>query len=413
MARLLSIALLLWSTSAMALELPAVAPTLAQDLLSGLKSAGSSPGTLYVQPFVGPTATAGNLDARLKDVFRNQMGLQVLSPKGEPTSNANALVAAAKKAGAQGAITGSLTCETNSCTATGEAYDVTTGQLAIVVTVQFDVKAGGSKRVTSVTAAATLHDLAARLASDLHQVSSQFGYRRFAVAPLAEAGADVSRDGAYGRAVADEVSNILQREYRVSVVAAGEVAGALGGGKHTAAEMSAGQLMSTMASLGAQAFMTGTIDSHDGTSVITVQITSTAVGENLGHEDASLTTTDLKALSAEGDAPPDAIGAFERSLVLPGWGQFYTHQPLKGTLFAVGEVAFIAGIAYFWAAGVQAENHYAGVRDPNQQAMIDHYYGIAKNDYTWRNVFVGLTVGTYVINAIDALFWGPKPDEGL
>ena len=37
-------------------------------------------------------------------------------------------------------------------------------------------------------------------------------------------------------------------------------------------------------------------------------------------------------------------GAMLRSLILPGWGQFYTGHPVRGTITAIVETAFITGM---------------------------------------------------------------------
>ncbi|MBW7997894.1 MAG: hypothetical protein FVQ81_15255 [Candidatus Glassbacteria bacterium] len=37
-------------------------------------------------------------------------------------------------------------------------------------------------------------------------------------------------------------------------------------------------------------------------------------------------------------------GAFLRSLAVPGWGQFYTEHPVRGTITAAAETAFLLGM---------------------------------------------------------------------
>ena len=54
------------------------------------------------------------------------------------------------------------------------------------------------------------------------------------------------------------------------------------------------------------------------------------------------TSTILPVLSGEKRKSPG--GALLRSLALPGWGQFYTRHPVRGTVTAIAETAFFAGM---------------------------------------------------------------------
>ena len=89
---------------------------------------------------------------------------------------------------------------------------------------------------------------------------------------------------------------------------------------------------------------------------------------------------------------------FARSLIVPGWGQLYKGNTVKGACILVGEVALVTGI-------VVAENLRSSyVKKMREQPQhLKTYNTKADNWENVRNVCIGGAAALYVYNLIDAL----------
>ncbi len=89
---------------------------------------------------------------------------------------------------------------------------------------------------------------------------------------------------------------------------------------------------------------------------------------------------------------------FARSIIIPGWGQMYKGNYLKGSLILGGEAAFIAGI-------IAAENLRATYKKKmkEQPNHMQAYNTKADNCENIRNVCIGAAAALYVYNLIDAI----------
>jgi len=98
-------------------------------------------------------------------------------------------------------------------------------------------------------------------------------------------------------------------------------------------------------------------------------------------------------------------GATLRSALLPGWGQIYKHQKIRG--YIIGG-AFIASVA---ATGVSLyfENHnHNKYQDSTTPASIETNYDTYNGWFKKRKIFTITTVSVWAIAIFDAL-WAPYP----
>ncbi len=90
---------------------------------------------------------------------------------------------------------------------------------------------------------------------------------------------------------------------------------------------------------------------------------------------------------------------FCRSMIVPGWGQFYKHSKTKGALILSGTVGLAGGI-------IATENMRASytkkMKETTNSSSIRTYNSKADNLETARNVCIGGLVALYVYNLIDA-----------
>ena len=95
-----------------------------------------------------------------------------------------------------------------------------------------------------------------------------------------------------------------------------------------------------------------------------------------------------------------------RSLIVPGWGQFYKKQNIKGTLFFGTEVAAIASTMYF-------QNRYDhNLNQKSQTPILDlqkEYSNRAQKQKLYRNISIGACVAVWVWNVLDASLMDGRP----
>jgi tetratricopeptide (TPR) repeat protein len=98
------------------------------------------------------------------------------------------------------------------------------------------------------------------------------------------------------------------------------------------------------------------------------------------------------------------LSASWRSLLLPGWGQFYKRQELKGTAIAVTQVITLAALIFEQSEQARRHDEYQHLKqygDPR----IEQAYADFRNAYRVRNVVGYITLGVYIFNYFDALYY--------
>ena len=98
------------------------------------------------------------------------------------------------------------------------------------------------------------------------------------------------------------------------------------------------------------------------------------------------------------------LAASWRSLVLPGWGQFYKKQDTKGSAIIAAQVLSLAALIYMQIETNRRHDDYLSKRDYGDPNIEDSY-----NEYRYayqvRNVVGYVTLGIYLTNYIDALYY--------
>lgn len=113
------------------------------------------------------------------------------------------------------------------------------------------------------------------------------------------------------------------------------------------------------------------------------------------------------------------VGSIVRSAIVPGWGQYYSRNPIRGTLSVVGVGTSLAGAL---AAHQSFQNVYtnrylpAATIDPKSEESISQYK--RSNDrYKLRQFFLYAAVGVWAYSVIDsyvgAKFYNAKAKVNL
>ena len=89
-----------------------------------------------------------------------------------------------------------------------------------------------------------------------------------------------------------------------------------------------------------------------------------------------------------------------RSMIVPGWGQFYKGSKAKGAMFLGGTVALAGGVVYCQSRITNSRNLAAQTYNPEHLRI---YTRRISNFSTARNVCIGATAALYIWNLVDAV----------
>jgi len=127
------------------------------------------------------------------------------------------------------------------------------------------------------------------------------------------------------------------------------------------------------------------------------------------------------AVAASGPVSKTRMGALIRSMVMPGWGQFYSDRSLMGWSFLGGELA-LGALAYLSYSSYQTSYddvtnfnaQYRSAVDPDQIMTLKAQSEQAESDVTAAkdqfNTVILAAGGLYVANVVHAFLIGPKKD---
>ena len=89
-----------------------------------------------------------------------------------------------------------------------------------------------------------------------------------------------------------------------------------------------------------------------------------------------------------------------RSMIVPGWGQFYKGSKAKGAMFLGGTAALTGGVVYCQSRITNSRNLAAQTYNPEHLRI---YSRRISNFSTVRNVCIGAAAAFYVWNLVDAV----------
>lgn len=95
-----------------------------------------------------------------------------------------------------------------------------------------------------------------------------------------------------------------------------------------------------------------------------------------------------------------------RSMIIPGWGQFYKKQYAKGSVFLGVELASVASIIYF--QNRCSYNIKQSLETPILDLQIE-YTNRAHKQQLYRNISIGACAAVWVLNVLDATLLDGRP----
>jgi hypothetical protein len=92
-------------------------------------------------------------------------------------------------------------------------------------------------------------------------------------------------------------------------------------------------------------------------------------------------------------------GALARSALVPGWGQFYNHSYIKGTIIAAGESYLIYGVYNYWRDADRHQHNFENSSDPVYKTSEFNKYSSARDQ---RNIRLWILAATVFYSMFDA-----------
>ncbi len=262
---------------------------------------------------------------------------------------------------------------------------------------------------TEESVSEALSRLTAKLAASYAALGAQSKGKRLAVLNFQEHG-EVRHKNARGTVVSAELVTRFRRDYSLAIVERSRLEAVL-------KELELGQTGfvddKVAPKLGklleASVLVLGSVNDAGSTIRINAQMIDVSTGATIVADGVELKSANLVALSSDAVVLRSKSGAVFRSLLIPGWGQFYNRQPIKGGAI-IGVAAGLAGAAITCEIlAVVAESTYERARSGNFDAMIQQVDNFALA----RDILLGALAAVWIYNIIDAYASGVTFDSAV
>ena len=111
--------------------------------------------------------------------------------------------------------------------------------------------------------------------------------------------------------------------------------------------------------LGAQSLVLGTVTEAGASYIVTVRQVDAEKGDVLVSAQVEVERQGLLAISSDAIETRSRMGAGFRSALVPGWGQLYNKQPIKGALFLTAALGVLAAGGTMIGLSTMERNRYA------------------------------------------------------
>ncbi|NLG18962.1 MAG: hypothetical protein GX556_16675 [Fibrobacter sp.] len=247
--------------------------------------------------------------------------------------------------------------------------------------------------------------------------------------------------GSEGRAIAEKIIiALVGHPGRYSVVdrldyqkALGEIALSQTGVTETTIEIELGRFMT------ADYLISGTISAVMGQSAIRAKMVKVESGEIVSASQSVIGTSVLSQAATELFSEQQSVLSYTfRSAVVPGWGQFYAQQPVRGAISFVLGIGGASVSVYSWVSTANRKNERdefsefvntnsgrSRLEDMSGYAIgtdgFIRWFGAEKGRYhdeyqkmlTTAKIATAATAGVWILNMIDASFAGRQKRRAI
>ena len=270
---------------------------------------------------------------------------------------------------------------------------------------------GGGARasVESADILVAMRKLSDGLAAGFGRLPGSARYRRLAVLSFGEVGAEAKKRQV-GSIVAAEIATNLKKDHGLMLVERARLTQVLGELKLQQAlgvdDAQAGQI-GRMAD--AQALVIGSVSEAGDRFLVNARIVATQSGETLAAESQPVAAAGMVSLASDAVVLRSRSGAVFRSILVPGFGQFYNRQPVKAWMFIGAEAAVLGSALAFHLSGRSAYDDYRSVSrssGPNPSAEASRLYDTATSRYRTRDWLLVGAAAVWAVNVADAYLSG-------
>lgn len=261
--------------------------------------------------------------------------------------------------------------------------------------------------VESSSVEVAMRKLADRIAEGFSKLPGSARYRRLAVLPFSDLGEE-SKKRQIGAIVTAELATDLRRDHNLLLVERSQLNRVIDEMKlQSAVADDPGQTGKLAALADAQALVIGSVAEAGDQYLVNARVVASETGQTLAAESAHVQAAGLVAVASDAVVLRSRSGAIFRSVLIPGWGQFYNRQAWKGYAFLGGEVALFGSALAFHFAGNSAYSQYEKKTsradlgaDPSSEAAA--LYSKATSRYQVRNGLLIAGAVVWVLNIVDA-----------
>ncbi|MEW5851519.1 MAG: FlgO family outer membrane protein [Myxococcota bacterium] len=215
----------------------------------------------------------------------------------------------------------------------------------------------GGERLASRDVDGAAVKLAAAIAGALDTMPGDVRYQRVAVMPLEDRGPG-AKEAKAGEALSVQLQKLLSEQHRINVVDRKALSRVLANQSLAQATGNEG-MVRTGQLLDAQAMVMGSVSDAGEQFLVSLRLISVTTGEVLVARSATMPRKGVVALSNSMLELKDRGSATFRSVIVPGWGQIFLGQRLKGSLLMSSAVVFATLGAVLLASGAAVHIFYA------------------------------------------------------
>jgi len=155
--------------------------------------------------------------------------------------------------------------------------------------------------------------------------------------------------------------------------------------------------------LEAQAIVTGSVNEIADEFVIVLRLIEVSSGKVLLALKTNVKRSGMVALSDEMVVKRTRVDSLYRSILAPGWGQFYNRQPYKAYIVIGLEAVAVGGA--IWSYFLM-EDRYDKYKNATNTEDAQKYYDRAEKYRVMTNAFIYSAIGVWALNVIDAVVSG-------
>ncbi len=357
-------------------------------------------------------------DARINVVDSAKLQAIAAEAKLQAASGKDPDAILAQRAGAQAMLLGSVAGTSDKLVLQARLVLVSNGKVIASGRAEAAAPKRAAGAVESQSIEVAMRRLSDGLAEGFSRLPGSARYRRLAVLPFTEVGEEAKKRQV-GLIVAAEVATDLRRDHNLLLVERQKLVDVMG---ELRLQQSGAVDPSQAGEIGkladAQALVIGSASHLGDRYLVNARVVATETGETLAAESASVTAAGMVALASDAVVLRSRKDAVFRSLLIPGWGQIYNRESVKGFAVMGAEAALFGGALAAHLAGQSAYNDYTSKTsagqlggDPTGEAQA--LYDKAVSRYQLRNTLLIAGGALWVLNLVDAYFSGVDGDALL